>query len=65
MMDKKVVVVLVVLALILATVSIAYSMFSNSGKEVQSVNAHVIARSGGTGRIGVQIDTPSIENKNG
>ena len=65
MIDKKLVLVIVVIALVLSTVSIVYNMVE-SGEKVMTVNTkHVInGKDLTSGKIGVKVESPVIEDKN-
>jgi hypothetical protein len=62
MLSKRVVLVLVVIAVILALVTVSYSMI-NSEKKVSSEIPNVNNVADGVGRVGVTIDSPTIEDK--
>jgi len=63
-MEKKVVAILVILALVLSLVSLAYTMLSPF-HEVKLITPKTEIKSSGQGKVGVVIDSPQIETKNG
>ena len=60
MIQKKVVVILVIIALVLACISISCSVF-NLGKKVPTTFSN--NQDAGQGRVGVYIYSPQIEDK--
>ena len=63
-MEKKVVAILVILALVLSLVSLTYTMLSPF-REVKLITPKTEIKSSGQGKVGVVIDSPEIETKNG
>ncbi|MCX6743302.1 MAG: hypothetical protein NT116_03625 [Candidatus Parcubacteria bacterium] len=64
MLSKRVVIALVILAIILALVSISLNSFS-AGKEVSTTNPSGAREAAGQGKVGIEILPPIAEDKNG
>ena len=64
MITKKMVVVLVLIAVILAVVSLSYTVMNPSQKISTNAPANDIASTSGVGKVGVKISPPAVETKN-
>jgi len=61
MISKKVAVVLVIIAVILATISLAYTLVNHNQKI--STEAPSSESSSGSGKVGVIVNPPIVEDK--
>ena len=63
MVIKKTVMVLIIIAVILAAVSLTYTLMTPSSKVSTSAPAYVSGSSSGSGQVGVIVNPPAIENR--
>ncbi|VVB78289.1 Uncharacterised protein [uncultured archaeon] len=61
MVSKKVVVILVIVAIILASLSVTYSLMK-SGQKIPT-NSPSEIKGSGQGKVGVTVNPPSVEDK--
>lgn len=64
MVSKKIVIIFVIIALILAVFSVMLSVV-NSGERISTTTPSVILEDVGEGKVGIEIVPPVIEDKNG
>jgi hypothetical protein len=63
MIAKKVVVILVIIAVILATISLGYTLMTPSQKIPTNNPSSEALSNSGSGKIGVTINSPLVEDK--
>jgi uncharacterized protein YpmB len=63
MVTKKTVVILVIIAVILAAVSLGYTLMNPAQKVSTSAPAYISGSSSGSGQVGVIVNPPAIQDR--